>query len=222
MSTRVTMQAQKRETTGKGNARKLRTTGRVPAVVYGPDQDTISLSLDSKEAVHLFQSISVENTLVDLKIDGGDEIMTLVREIQVHPYRNELLHVDFFQIQKGVRLEVEIPIHLNGIPEGVKHSGGVLQQVIHEMPVMVLPSKIPESIEVDVTGLEMNDSIHVSDLELDEDVEPLFDGDRTVATVVAPKVLASDEDEEEEDAEVELIGAEGEMEGEGEDEGDEE
>ena len=211
MSTQVKLKAQKREDTGKGNARKMRASGRVPAIVYGKDADTISLSLDANEATHLFQSISVENTLVDLTVEGEKgEIMTLVREIQVHPWRNELLHVDFYRVQKGVKLEVEIPVHLNGMPEGVKHSGGVLQQVIHELPVLVLPSKIPESFEVDVTGLDVGDSIHVSDLQLDADVEHLFEPDRTIATVVVPRAALVDEEEEAEAAEIELIGAEAE------------
>lgn len=209
-TTIATLEAEIREGRGKGAARKLRADGRVPGVVYGKDEDTVALSVDAKEAEHLFQAISTENTIVHLKLDGEKEpVQTLVREIQVHPVRPELLHIDFYRIRAGVKVEVEIPVHLNGIPEGVKSSGGILQQVIHELPVLVLPSDIPSSIEIDVTGLEMGDSVHVAAIDLGEEVEILLEPDRTVATVVAPKALLLDEEEEEE-AEVELIGEEGE------------
>jgi large subunit ribosomal protein L25 len=212
MSTQVTLHAQLRDGRGKGAARKLRADGRVPAVVYGKEADTMALSVDAKEAEHLFQAISVENTIVELDIDGeGESFPTLVREIQVHPIRPLLLHVDFYRIQAGVKVEVEVPVNLNGVPEGVKSSGGVLQQVVHDLPVRVLPSQIPETVELDVTGLEMGDAIHIYDLELGDEVEILLEAERTIASVVAPKILAADEeDEAEEEVEVELIGEEGE------------
>ena len=167
-------------------------------MIYGKDEETLSLSLDAKEAETLFTSISVENTIVDLKIKGvRSAIPTLVRQIQVHPSRPILVHVDFLRIREGVRLDVEIPVNLNAVPEGVKNSGGILQQIIHELPVRVLPSKIPETIEVDVSMLELGDSIHVSDLEFDENLEVLIDPERTMATVVAPKIEAEPEEEEE-------------------------
>ena len=206
MATQVTLKAEKRKESGKGSARKLRATGRVPGVVYGRDADTVSVSVDAKEAEHLFQEISVENTLVELDVKGiKGSFPTLVREIQVHPFRAQLLHVDFYRIQEGVKVEVEIPVHLNGVPDGVKNSGGVLQQVIHDLPVSVLPSQIPESIEIDVTHLEMNEAIHVYDLEMGDEVEILIDEDRTIASVVAPKALVVDEPEEEEELEIELL-----------------
>ncbi|MGD2068547.1 MAG: 50S ribosomal protein L25 [Gemmatimonadota bacterium] len=206
MATQVTLQAEKRTETGKGAARRLRALGRVPGVVYGRDEDTVSVSVDAKEAEHLFHAISVENTIVELEVEGLDgSFPTLVREIQVHPYKADLLHVDFYRIQAGVKVEVEIPISLLGVPEGVKQSGGVLQQVIHELPVSVLPSEIPESVEIDVTGLGMNEAIHVYDLDLGDEVEVLIDPDRTVASVVAPKALVVEEEEEElEELEIEL------------------
>lgn len=211
MATQVTLKAEKRSESGKGAARKLRAAGRVPAVVYGRDVETVEISVDATEAEHLFHSISVENTIVDLDLEGeGDPVPTLVREIQVHPFRPDLLHVDFFRIQAGVKVEVDIPIHLNGVPEGVKHSGGILQQVIHELPVRVLPSKIPSSIEVDVTGLDMGDAIHVGELHLDEDVVPMVEPDQTIASVVAPRALVVEEEEEEVAEEVEILLAEGE------------
>jgi large subunit ribosomal protein L25 len=197
MATQVTIKAEKRSDSGKGSARKLRAAGRVPGVVYGRDADTVAVSLDAKDAEHLFRSISVENTIVELDVKGiKGSFPTLVKEIQVHPFKADLLHVDFFRVQEGVKVEVEIPVNLNGVPEGVKNSGGILQQVVHDLPVSVLPSKIPETLEVDVSGLALGDVLHVYDLDLDEDLEVLIDPDRTIASVVAPKVVAAAEDEE--------------------------
>jgi large subunit ribosomal protein L25 len=189
MSTGAKLRAEKREQKGKESARKLRDSGRIPAVLYGKETETVSLSLDAHEAELLFQSISVENTIVGLEIEGEKApVQTLIREIQVHPYRPVLFHVDFYRIREGERLEVEIPVNLNGVPEGVRSSGGILQQVVHQVRVKCLPTMIPESIEIDVTALEVGGSVHVSDLRLGEGVEILMDADQTVCSVVQPKL----------------------------------
>ena len=121
MTIKAELKAEQREATGKGVARKLRAEGRIPAVVYGHQMETMSLTVDAKEAEQLFHQISVENTIVDLKISGKKTpLRTLVREIQTHPHRPDLVHIDFYRIQKGVALEVEIPISLQGTPEGVR------------------------------------------------------------------------------------------------------
>jgi large subunit ribosomal protein L25 len=192
MSTGAKLRAEKRERKGKESARKLRDGGRIPAVLYGKETDTVSLSLDAHEAELLFQSISVENTIVGLEIEGEKApVQTLIREIQVHPYRPVVFHVDFYRIREGERLEVEIPVHLHGVPEGVRSSGGILQQVVHQVPVKCLPTLIPESIDIDVTALELGGSVHVSDLRVAEGVEILMDPDQTVCSVVAPKLEAA-------------------------------
>ena len=212
MSMHATLKAEKRDATGKGVARKLRAAGRLPAVVYGQGEEALSITLDAAEASHLFHNISVENTIVDLEVEGEKgSVQTLVREIQVHPFKSDLIHVDFYLLQKGVKVDVEIPVHLNGTPVGVKSSGGVLQQVVHELPVSVIPSKIPDSFEVDVSHLDVGDSLHVSDIELPDGVEEIaLEGERTVCTVVLPKAAAadSDEDEDGEGGEPEIVGAE--------------
>ena len=213
MSVTAELSAQKRDETGKGAARRLRDQGRVPGVVYGGDIDTVPISVDASEAEYLFRQISVENTLVDLKLEGNDEpLRTLVREIQAHPYRHELIHVDFYVITEGRAIEVQIPVNLNGIPVGVRESEGVLEQIVHELPVKCVPAKIPETVEIDVTELGMNEAIHVSDVDLGADVEILLDPQRTICTVVAPKVIVVEPEVEEEELEVELVGEEGEEE----------
>lgn len=215
MTTKTVLKASKREGTGKGGARKLRQTGRVPAVLYGKDMSPVSLSVDAHDAMHLFQTISVENTLVDLKVEGVKEpFVTLVREIQTHPYKPDLVHIDFLRVQEGVEVELEVPVHLVGTPVGVKQEGGVLEQVIHELAVRCIPAKIPESIEVDVSGLELDGSIHVSDIGVDEGVEITIPGDRVVCLVAVPRVVIEDVVEEEAEEVEGEVAAEAEGEGE--------
>jgi len=209
-----------RDGTGKGVARKLRQDGRVPAVLYGAGQDALHLSLDMHDTMHLFHRISVDNTIVELEVPGEkEEVSTLVREIQTHSWKGTLLHVDFLRIQQGVVVDVDIPVHLVGVPVGVRQNGGILEQTIHDLPIRCIPSLIPEVIEVDVTELDINDVLHVSDLTFDEGVEVAIPLDRTICSVAVPRI----EEEEEEAEEEELLeGVEGEAEAEEESEEGEE
>lgn len=198
MATNAKLGAEKRSGTGKGVARKLRQAGRVPAVLYGRDLEAMHLSVDTHEAEHLFHSISVENTIVELEVKGERAtFQTLVREIQTHPWKASLLHIDLLRIQADVAVDVEIPVHLVGVPIGVKQNGGILEQIIHELPVRCLPSKIPESIEIDVSALDVNESLHVSDIQLGEGVDVTIDPEQTVCSVAVPRVV--------EEAEVEPV-----------------
>ncbi len=197
MDTKAELTAVKRGETGKGAARRIRSSGRVPAIVYGKDLAPMALTVDGHEALRLFQSISVENTIVSLAIDGEDKMDTLVREVQSHPFRYELIHVDFYQIQKGVEIEVDIPLLLTGTAEGVRNSGGILEQILHEIRVKCVPSQIPVSFEIDVTVLEIGDSFHVSDIDIGEEVELLTDLERTICAVALPKIIEVEEEEEE-------------------------
>ena len=150
MSSKATLKAQKREGSGKGAARTLRREGRVPGVLYGRDLDSIHISVDAHEAELLFRQISVDNTIVDLEIDGEKKPhQTLVREIQTHPWKASLVHIDFLRIQEGVNVDVEVPVHLVGVPVGVRLGGGVLEQTIHEVEVRCIPSNIPEGFDLD-------------------------------------------------------------------------
>ena len=172
MSSKATLKAQKREGSGKGAARTLRREGRVPGVLYGRDLDSIHISVDAHEAELLFRQISVDNTIVDLEIDGEKKPhQTLVREIQTHPWKASLVHIDFLRIQEGVNVDVEVPVHLVGVPVGVRLGGGVLEQTIHEVEVRCIPSNIPEGFDLDVSALDLNDALHVSDIVLGEGVE---------------------------------------------------
>ena len=188
MAKDVRLRAEKREGQGKEASRRLRNQGRVPAVLYGKGSETVALSVEAHEAQLLFQSISVENTIIGLEIDGEKKLVpTLIREIQAHPYKPVLYHVDFLLIREGQKLELEIPVELVGVPEGVRTGGGVLQQTVHEVEVRCLPTQIPSSFEIDVAHLGIGDSIHASDLKLPEGVELLIDPEQVICSVVLPR-----------------------------------
>ncbi len=209
MSTATILKATPRSESGKGAARKLRAAGSVPAVVYGGEEEALSLTVDSNEAYNLFQSISVENTIVTLNVKGvKGGIETLVREIQAHPFRPEILHIDFLRVQKGVAIEVEIPVNVIGTPVGVKNQGGILDHVLHTITVRSIPSKIPESIEVNIEELEVGQSLHVGELGLEEEMEVLTDPERTVVQVAYPRAEEEPEEELDEALEPELVGEE--------------
>lgn len=202
MSTNTELNAQVRSDKGKGVARKLRAGGKIPAVLYGKDMEARSLSLDAHETETLFRGISVENTILDLVIEGEkDPVPTLIREIQTFPHKPGILHVDFLRIQKGVAVEVDIPVSLEGTPIGVREAGGVLEQMINELRVKCIPSKIPEVVSLDVTDLGIGDSFHVSDVELGEGVDILVDPTRTICNVAVPKVVEVEPEVEEEELE---------------------
>jgi large subunit ribosomal protein L25 len=182
-----TLKAEMRSQQGKEAAKKLRDAGRVPAVLYGRGVDAVSISVPAHDAELLFRSISVENTIVQLDIDGEKgPVQSLIREIQMHPYKPLMLHVDFYRIREGETVEVEVPVHLKGVPAGVR-DGGVLQHTVHELRVRCLPTAIPESIDLDVSGLGLGDSIHVADVPLQEGVQILAEGERTICSVNVPR-----------------------------------
>jgi len=175
--------------------------------VYGQGDEGLSVSLDEHETDLLFHRISVDNTIVNIAVDGEKEpISTLIREIQTHPFKSSILHVDFYRIQQGVEVEVEIPIEIEGTPIGVKDSGGVLQLVIHDLAVACIPSKIPDSITIDVSGLDIGDAIHVYDIDMPEGVRALVDEERTLVTVNLPRQEIEEDEAEADEMEVEVIG----------------
>ncbi len=196
MATDATLRAAIREGRGKGPARRMRAAGRVPAVVYGRGEEDRALSVDAHDLERLFARISVENTLIQLEIDGQPGTRVLVREVQVHPFRPEVLHVDFYQVHAGERLNLAVPVRLVGTAEGVT-AGGILDQSLHEIEIRCVPDQIPETIEVDVSGLQVGDSLHVRDVALPAGVEFYTDADRTICSVGAPTVAALETEAEE-------------------------
>ena len=199
MGVNTLLEAKRRNETGKGSSRKIRSSGDIPAVIYGRGQDTISLTIDSQESKRLFQSVSVENTIINVKIDSEDEeFETLVREIQVHPYRDDILHVDFYRIERGVALEVDIPVDYTGTAAGVTE-GGVLEILFRELRVKCRPSQIPEIISVDISDLEIGSSLKVSDIVVDEEVELMADPGQAICMVALPKEEVEEEEVEDDE-----------------------
>jgi large subunit ribosomal protein L25 len=198
MATSASLKASPRAGTGKGSSRKLRAVGRVPAVIYGHGEETRLLSVDAHDLELLFSRIHVENTVIDVAIEGETKaVKALVREVQKHVIRDHVLHVDFYQIHAGEMVTVEIPVRITGSAPGVK-LGGILQHSLSEIEVRCLPDQIPETIVVDVSELGIGDSIHVRDITPPPGVEFHVDEDRTVCGVMAPVVAAVEPGEVEE------------------------
>ncbi len=150
------------------------------------------LALDWRELERMLERIAPETTVIDLDIDGTTS-RTLIREIQRHPFKRQVLHVDFLELVAGERVTVDIPLVLVGTASGVRNSGGILDQVMREVTVDVDPSNIPNHIDVDVSALEVNESLHVSDLVVPAGVEIQDDPEATVCVVAAPRVEAEAE-----------------------------
>lgn len=193
MATNAMISATEREGRGKGAARSTRREGRIPGILYGHGEESVALSVDAGELKKLVHSISVENTILDLDFGGSEPYKVLIRELQRHPVRDEFVHIDFFHVAMDEKIQVEIPILLIGTPTGVKNKGGVLDHQLRELEVFCLPGNIPEKVELDVSDLDIGDSIHVSDIQL-PDVEILTELDRAVVAVLAPTVIEVEEE----------------------------
>ncbi|MEX0906906.1 MAG: 50S ribosomal protein L25/general stress protein Ctc [Gemmatimonadota bacterium] len=197
MATRATLKAQPREGTGKSVTRKMRASGRVPAVVYGHGEETRLVSVDAHELDLLFKRVHWENTLIEIDIEGEKAaVRTLVKEVQAHAHRPFVFHVDFQQIHAGELLHVEVPIRLIGNAPGLKN-GGVMMQTITDLQIRCTPDNIPEFINVDVSGLEIGDAVHLADVELPQGVEAEIEGDRTICSVTAPTIAVTTAAEDE-------------------------
>lgn len=188
----ASLSAQPREERKKSGSRRLRAAGRIPAVIYGHGEATRSLTLDAHELERLFSHIHKENTIINLKIEGEKaDVRALVREVQSHPFRGTVLHVDFYQVHAGERITVSIPVVLVGTPKGVR-AGGILQHTMNDLEIRISADLIPEDIRIDVSDLDIGDSFHVSDLQLPEGAEILAEADQGVCSVSAPAVAVAD------------------------------
>jgi large subunit ribosomal protein L25 len=182
------LSATPRDGTGKGSARSLRAQGQIPAVIYGHGRAPQSLAIDNRELEKLLSKISAESTVIELSMDGKSA-RTLIREIQRHPFKRQILHVDFQELVAGEKVTVRIPIVLTGIPEGVRQDGGILDQTMRELEIEVDPANIPNRVEVDVNSLHIGDSVHVRDIALPEGVTLVGEADSTVCVVSAPRAV---------------------------------
>lgn len=183
------LSAKTRSNTGKGVARKLRAAGEVPAIIYGHKRSPLTLSLNAHELQLLLEKNPYQSTVIDLSFDGKSA-RTLIREIQRHPFKKQILHVDFQELVAGEKVTVRVPIHFTGTADGVRNGGGIIDQTMHELEISVDPSQIPHHITVDVTPLTIGHSIHAGDIALPEGVTLLTDAKATVCVCAAPKVEA--------------------------------
>jgi large subunit ribosomal protein L25 len=195
----ATLSAEVRNDHGKGVARKLRAAGRVPGVVYGHGREPQSLSLVARDLDKLLSHIAAGSTVIELTL-GRATTKTLIREIQRHPFKKQIMHIDFMELVAGEKVIVDIPLVFVGIPEGVRLSGALLEQIVHSIEVNVDPSNIPNHIDVDVTNLAMGHSLHVRDLVLPPGLEVLTDEDTTICAVIAPRAVVEEKAEGEADA----------------------
>jgi len=202
----VAISASARTAGGKGAARQHRLQKKVPAVVYGHGRESQPVLVDALALEKALTGIEPSATLIELTVDGK-KARALIREIQRHPIRPDIIHVDFYEIKADEKVRLKVPVHLVGTPDGVRNAGGVLDQVIREVEIEVMPEHIPDRVELDVTVLTIGHSKHVSDLVI-PNAEILTLADLTIATVVPPRaeeVAAPAADATAEVAEPELI-----------------
>ena len=182
------LKVQVRQDSGKGVARKLRSAGQVPGVVYGQGGDPVMIAVDSRELFHLLHTDAGANVMVDLKLDK-DTVLAMPREVQQDHVRGGFIHVDFLRIARDEKVTVEVPIHLAGEAPGVKKEGGVTEHHLWTLQIECLPSDMPNQIDADISVLNLNDSLRVADLKLPANVTVLSPLDETVVSVVPPQVL---------------------------------
>ncbi len=205
----LNLTVEKRDGTGKGINRRLREAGEIPAVVYGPATEPIPVKVKYQKLYRLMHGVPL-NTIIDLAIDGdnGPARKVLIRGLQKDPVTGELLHLDFHHIPLDKPITLTIPVRAVGIPIGVKNFGGIVEHIRREVDISCLPTDIPGEVEVDISELNIGDSVHVSDLKI-ENVHIMTDPTRTLVTVVAPTVVKTAAETAEEEAEA-AEGAEGE------------
>ncbi len=201
MSDQLTIAAEPRERAGKGASRALRREGRVPAVIYGDKKEAVAIHVEARALNKLLGTGHFMNSLVQVEVDGV-KTRTLPKDVAFDPVTDRPLHVDFFRLAKGAKVQVNIPVvFINEEDSPGLKRGGVMNVVRHELDLMCDADHIPDQIEIDVTGLEIGDSIHISNITLPKGAESaITDRDFTIAGVTAPSALKSSDDEAEEEA----------------------
>jgi large subunit ribosomal protein L25 len=212
-----TLAARVRKDKGKGAARKLRKNNQIPAIFYGPKTDPVMLAVDYAELKRIMKLGSGENTILDLRVQsdqGSETRKAMIKDLLMDPVKDTFLHADFYEISMDKKITVGVPIRLLNTPVGVTN-GGILQHVRRELTVSCLPDKLIDSLELDVSGLDIGDSLHIRDIELPEGITSDEEEDLTVVIVAAPTVAAEAVEEEvveeevpEEEAESKEEGAE--------------
>ena len=172
MSDNISLNVEPRSDSGKGASRRLRHQGLVPAIVYGGKFDPVQISIAHNEFLHELDKETIYTQVVDLKM-GGKVQEVILRDLQRHPYKNKILHADFFRIDKNTPIKVVVPVQVNNTEEcvGVKMDGGMLTQLVTEIEIIALPKDLPEYLEIDALELHLGDILHLTDIQVPEGVE---------------------------------------------------
>ncbi len=189
MAQKAQLDVSRRSASGKGAARSLRRQGQLPGILYGRGRDTQPITVDAMALQRLLIRGGASSTLVDVSIDSGEPVQALIRDLQRNPLRpDDILHIDLYEVHAGETIELSIPIHLVGTPEGVRNEGGVLDQALRELDIKVLPGDIPPAVDLDVTALTIGDALYVRDITL-ANAEIMNDPNIAVCSVVAPRAI---------------------------------
>ena len=191
MAQQVKLKAQKRTVLGRNAIKKIKSEGHVPGVIYGSQAEPMALQVDGRALTNVLAHASSEHVLVELEIADGSQStirLALIQEVQHHPLRRELLHVDFHAVSRTEKIISEVPIEAFGEALGVRTFGGLLEYSLRTLEVECFPQDLPDAVRIDVTNLNIGESLHVRDIPLPPGVEAITDGDLTVASVVASRV----------------------------------
>lgn len=200
----VALQAEVRQERGKGPARRLRASGKVPGTLYGRGLDAVAVTVDARDLDHTLSTDAGLNVLIDLKV-GSDTHLTLARSLDKHPIRGNILHVDFLKIARDVAITVDVPVHFDGEARGVKE-GGVLEHHLWQLHLECLPGNVPERINIDVSAMDIGSIIRVADVRAPDGVTILTSQEDIIVTCVVPQILKVEEEVPAEEA----VAAEGE------------
>ncbi len=196
----IELKTKVRTTTGNGPARRLRMSGQIPAVLYGPKTEPVLLSVNKNDLELVFKKGGIGQVILNLVVQKNGEKTTrpvMIKELQTHPVSRNFIHIDFYEIKMDQKITAKIPVITTGMAKGVE-LGGILQIIRRELEVECLPLEVPESIEIDISDLDIGDSIHVGKIHLEGEIEFLEEDDYTVVTVVSPKMVEEEPEEEEE------------------------
>jgi len=202
------IQAKLRDGRGKNDARRTRRAGMVPVTVYGGGAETVAAVAPLSELAAILRSEAGRNTIFTIDVEGVGASEVMFHDRQIDPVKGRLIHADLARLVKGQKIEVTVPLHLTGEPFGVREKQGVLEQVVREIEIRCEPREIPDSFEIDVSNLDVHDTLHVSDIPVSEAIEILTDAELVIATVgiIREEVAPAPAVEGEEPAEPEVIG----------------
>ncbi len=194
----VSLNAIKREKTGKEVAKKLRKQGLIPAIIYGPNFDPLPIAVKFNELESILHKYKGETLLFSLEFTNGQtsKVQAILKEYQIHPVTDKIIHLDFLAIKEGETISLDVPLEFIGRPVGITR-GGLLEILMHDLTIECLPANVPDKIKVDVSNLDVGDVLHVKDIKVPEGVKVLDDPEETVVTIVAERGGGEAEEETE-------------------------